>query len=117
VAVAGRPASRVEEISWRVEGEAVIITVRGDGAFADDAVSVIPMVNPPRILVRVRRIVDQYSRYQIPVDSALVTQIRTGHHPEQNPPALYIVLDIADGGVQVLGSQIEGDTASIALGR
>jgi hypothetical protein len=116
-AASGARASRVDDISWRVEGDAVLISVRGDGLLSEGTVAVIPMTDPARILIRVRRIVEQYPRYQIDVDTALVTQIRTGYHPEQTPPALYIVLDIADEGVQVLGTRIEGNTATVALGR
>jgi hypothetical protein len=49
------------------------------------------------------------------VGSPELGQIRTGHHPEQRPPSLYVVLDLTGGDVGVTGSEIRGSELRVTL--
>jgi hypothetical protein len=109
------PATMVESIEWQIAGGATEVVIRGNGLIAEDSVSVFPMRNPDRILVRLRRIEEQYRAYEIPVGSAEVNRIRTGHHPEQKPPALYVVLDLANPLVGVADFRADGNTLRVTV--
>jgi hypothetical protein len=111
----GTPASQVEFIEYRAAAGATEIVIRGNGVIDEESVTLFPMRNPDRILVRVRRIYEKYSSYEIPVGSSEVERIRIGHHPEQTPPALYVVLDLADPLVGVSELQVAGDTIQVKV--
>jgi hypothetical protein len=75
------------------------------------------MSDPPRILVRIRKIVEGFDREQIEVNSDEVSAVRIGHHPDQNPPALYVVLDLTGADVVVGATEVEADLLRVTVSR
>jgi hypothetical protein len=68
-------------------------------------------------LVRIRGIDSGYAPTEIEVGSSEVQRIRVGYHPEENPPSLYVVLDLADGAVDVRESGVRGDVLTVTVGQ
>jgi hypothetical protein len=111
------PADLVEDVSWRQTGAGTEIVITGNGSFDEQWVSVLPMSAPPRILIRLRQIKEKYRAYELAAGTDEVLRIRLGHHPEQSPPALYVVLDVPDPSVHALGTVIEGNQVRVTVGR
>jgi hypothetical protein len=110
-------ATAVVNLSWSRQGAETVVTITGNGAFSDQALDVMSMSDPPRVLVRIYRITEGYSQAEIAVSSPELSKIRIGHHPEYQPPQLYVVLDLAGSAVKVTGSTIQGDTIRVRLGK
>jgi len=114
---APRPASKIVDVTAVSRGAETVVTIRGDGRFSNDSLRVSPMRNPPRVLVRIRGIESKFAPTQIEVGSPEVERIRIGHHPEERPPSLYVVLDLADAAVTVRETEVGGDTIVVFVGR
>ncbi|MFV2073518.1 MAG: PilZ domain-containing protein [Thermoanaerobaculales bacterium] len=111
------PANRVVDVSAVGLDEGTRVTIRGNGDFDPGTILIAPMTGPPRVLVRIRWIESRYELLQIDVGTPDVLQIRTGHHPEQNPPSLFVVLDLADDQVALGPTEVSGDTIIVNVGR
>jgi hypothetical protein len=111
------PATRVVDVSASVLVGTTSVLIRGNGSFNEAAVGIVPLADPPRIWVRVRGIETFYRPNQIEVGSPEVLRVRIGHHPEERPPALYVVIDLADAGMSVTGREIAGDSIRLRVGR
>lgn len=114
-AASGQSATGVGSITWTQEAGATRITIRGDGTFSEQSVSVSPMSSPPRVLIRLRR-VETFPKYEMSVGTFEVEKIRLGFHPELNPPALYVVVDLGAEGAQLQGHRVEGDRVIVTIG-
>ena len=93
------------------------LNVLGNAAIDERWVSIFPMSDPPRVLVRIRKIVEGFEREQIEINSDEVTLVRVGHHPEQNPPALYVVLDLTGDDVAVGATEVDADLLKVTVTR
>ncbi len=111
------PATRVVDVSASVQVGTTSVLIRGNGRLDDAAVGIVPLADPPRLWVRVRGIETFYRPSQIEVGSPEVLRVRIGHHPEERPPALYVVIDLADAGVSVSGREVVGDTIRLRVSR
>jgi hypothetical protein len=111
------PATRVVDVSASLQVGTTNVLIRGNGSFNDAAVGIVPLDGPPRIWVRLRGIETFYRPNQIEVGSPEVLRVRVGHHPEETPPSLWVVLDLADAGMSVTGREIVGDTIRLRVGR
>jgi Tfp pilus assembly protein PilZ len=109
------PATVVVSIVWRSGADGTEVEIRGNGTIAESTVETFGLSEPPRILVRIREIQQEYSSYELPVGTPEVERIRIGHHPELTPPALYVVLDLTRPDARVTGVSIEGDTARVTV--
>jgi uncharacterized protein (TIGR02266 family) len=110
-------ASAVEDVSAVGRGNATVVTVRGNGAFAGEDVRFSSLSDPPRVLIRIRRITSDYTPYRIEVGTSEVQRIRVGHHPEERPPSLFVVLDLADSEIVIREQEVGNDTVRVAVGR
>lgn len=115
--VAAAPARRVVDIAWVSADGVTTVVVQGDGAFEERRVAVDRLSSPPRVLVRLHAIEERYPRYTLEVGTEQVLRVRTGHHPELTPPALFVVLDLADESIEVQGTEVSGVTARVTVGR
>jgi hypothetical protein len=111
------PASRVLEVDAVRSGDATVVRVRGNGGFEDSRLQVSMLREPPRVLARIARIETYYRPSEIEVGSPELVRVRVGYHPEDNPPKLYVVLDLADDTVVVRESSVSGDMIHIVVGR
>ncbi len=111
------PASVVSDITWSAGDRETSVTVTADGELRPDMVAALPMGDPPRILLRLRGIVEGYPAYSIEAGTPQLDRIRIGHHPEQRPPALYVVLDLPDAAVKASDVHVAGDRATVTLSR
>ncbi len=109
------PATVVESILWRSGAEGTEVVIRGNGTIAERTVETFGLSEPPRVLIRLREIQQEYSAYELPVGTTEIEQIRIGHHPELTPPALYVVLDLARPDARVVDVTVEGDTARVTV--
>ncbi len=115
--VTSTPASVISEIRWEPRADGTVIILRGNGSMDESQLRVDALSSPPRILIRMRGIVESYRPVATPVGTADVRALRVGHHPELKPPALWVVLDIADVNIEVKGVEVEGNTARVLVGR
>ncbi len=92
------------------------IGIRGNGQFLEGRVKVSRLKDPDRVWIRIQGIQTFYRPNEILVDSKEVERVRIGHHPEENPPSIYIVIDLADSRAQVHETWLQGDTFRVAVG-
>jgi len=112
-----RPVSRILQVAAEPGTGETVLIVRGNGPFLDNSYRVSTLTDPNRVLVRIRGIESGYAPTEIEVGSPEVERIRIGHHPEENPPSLYVVLDLAGAAVDVRDSGVRGDTLTVTVGR
>jgi hypothetical protein len=93
------------------------VVIRGNGSFTDEAVDVKTLRDPPRIWLRIRNIERFYRPNELTVGSPEVDRVRIGHHPEESPSSLYVVLDVTDEAVVVTKRSVEGNTISVTVAR
>ena len=110
-------ASRVVDVSAAARAHATTVVIRGNGAFDRAALKISRLEEPLRLWVRVLKIETFYKPNEIDVGSPEVRRVRIGYHPEENPPALYVVLDLAGDDVSLLDQSVQGDTIRLTVGR
>ena len=93
-----------------------MVVVQGNGKFEESMVRVAPMEDPARIWMRIRGIETFYRPNEIVVESPEVLRVRVGHHPEETPPSIYVVLDLADASAVLRDTSVRGDTIQVAVG-
>lgn len=111
------PATSVVSIDAEPADGGTAIRIRGDGVFADGAITVEGLSSPPRILIRIRGIEDVFRPYTIEADTAEVAQIRIGHHEDRRPPELWVVLDLARAGVTADQPRVAGDRLEVLVSK
>lgn len=110
-------ATRIEEISWRESAAGTVVTLQANGRLEPSRVALIPMASPPRLLIRLRYIEARYRVYTMDVTTPEVSAIRTGLHPELDPPALYVVLDLTSPDVAVAEHGFDGSRLRVEVAR
>jgi len=110
-------ATRIVDVAVARVGDATVIDIRGNGGLSEARLRVSALDDPPRVWVRIRGIEDFYRPNEIAVGSPEVSRIRVGHHPEESPVSLWVVLDLADGSVVVRDTTVSGDTIRVSVGR
>jgi uncharacterized protein (TIGR02266 family) len=96
------PLTAIRSITWRVAGGDTELTVRGDGPIRAGGYTRARLEgSSPRELIRIRGVRRAYSPARLPVGSAQLKQVRTGHHVLAGGDELHLVLDLADSAVVV----------------
>jgi len=111
------PATRIVDVAVARVGDATVVDIRGDGGFSEESLRVSALDDPPRVWLRIRGIENFYRPNEIEVGSPEVSGIRVGHHPEESPVSLWVVLDLADASVVVRDTTVSGDTIRVSVGR
>ena len=111
------PATTISDVRWEPRAEGTVVVIRGNGRMDESRVRADALSSPPRVLVRLGGIVEPYRPLEVTVGTDAVRFIRMGHHPEQKPPSLWVVLDVNGPGVKIKGVEVEGDTARVLVGR
>jgi hypothetical protein len=111
------PATRVLMVAATRIGDGTVITVRANGKLSESAVRVSMLDDPPRVWVRIFGIETFYRPNEIAVGSPEVQQVRVGHHPEETPQSLYVVIDLADRTAVAREHDVDGDTLRVVVGR
>jgi len=109
------PANTVTSIAVEPGQHGSTITIRANGGLEDGAISMESLPSPPRVLVRIRGIRNDFRPYTIESATPEVTRLRIGLHDERRPPELWVVVDLTGGEIAVQGIDIRGDTAEIEL--
>jgi uncharacterized protein (TIGR02266 family) len=112
-----RPATRVVDIAVARVDDATVVDIRGDGGLSEDRLRVSRLDDPPRVWVRIRGIETFFRPNEIVVGSPELSRIRVGHHPEDTPVSLWVVLDLADASMVVRDTTVSGDTLRVSIGR
>lgn len=111
------PASRLLLVAATRAGGGTVVTARGNGELSEDTVRVSLLENPARVWVRIQGIETFYRPNDIPVGSPEVERVRVGHHPEETPQSIYVVIDLADAAAVVREHTVEGDTLRVVVAR
>ncbi len=111
------PATRIVDVAVARVGDATVVDIRGNGDLSQDRLRVSLLDDPPRVWLRIRGIETFYRPNEIAVGSPELSRIRVGHHPEDKPVSLWVVLDLADGSVVVRDTTVSGDTIRVSVGR
>ena len=115
--VPDRQATRVLDIMAAARGDATTVTIRGDGYFDERSLRVSLLKDPARVWLRVKKIETSYRPNEIEVGSPQVLRVRVGHHTEENPPSLWVVLDLADDSMAVVDRKVDGNSIQLTVGR
>ncbi len=116
-AVAQVRASQVVNVAADTQGGVTTVTIRGNGEFDSSFIRSLRLEDPMRVWVSVSHIENPFKPNEIGVGSREVERVRIGYHPEDSPPALYIVLDLAGDDVFLLDTSVQGDTIRLTVGR
>ncbi len=111
------PATRIVDVAVKRVGDATVIDIRGNGDLSEDRLRVSLLADPPRVWLRIRGIETFFKPNEIAIGSPELSRIRVGHHPEDTPVSLWVVLDLADGSMVVRDTTVSGDTIRISVGR
>jgi len=115
--VARGRASQVVDVTAAAQGDATTVVIRGNGVFDPSSIRSLRLEEPFRIWLSVSPIETFFKPNEIGVGSPEIERIRIGYHPEDSPPALYIVLDLAGGDVFLLDTNVQGDAIRLTVGR
>ena len=113
----GQRADRILDIVAAARERTTTVVIRGNGLIGEEAVRISRLDDPARIWVRIRHIETFYRPNEIPVGSPEVLRVRVGHHPEEAPPSLWVVVDLADEAMAVTAREFAGDTVRLSVGR
>ena len=116
-AVAQGRASQVVDVAAFAQNDLTSVAIRGNGAFDPASIRSLRLEDPLRIWLSVSHIETFYKPNEIGVGSREIERIRIGYHPEDSPPALYIVLDLAGDDVYLLDTSVQGDVIRLTVGR
>ena len=109
------PATRVLMIDASDVGSTTVITVRANGELSEDSIRISPLKDPPRVWIRVFGIETFYRPSEIEVGTLEVERVRVGHHPEETPQSLYVVVDLENAAAGVREHSIDGDTLRVVV--
>ena len=110
-------ATRVLHVAASRSADETVVTVRANGELSLDSVRVSRLKDPARVWIRIQGIETFYRPNDIEVGTPEVVRIRVGHHPEETPQSLYVVLDLDDTAAEVREHSIMGDTLRVVVGR
>lgn len=112
---ATKPAAVLDDITWRRQGETLVVTLRADGAFFDDRWDRFRMdEGTPREVIRIRGIRERH-RPSIEVDEPELLRIRTGLHRTARGDELHVVLDLASPRVRLVDADSDGRELRLTL--
>ncbi|HSN56289.1 MAG TPA: PilZ domain-containing protein [Candidatus Sulfomarinibacteraceae bacterium] len=111
------PAGTLTAVDVAARADGTVVTLEADGSLADGAIALWNLPNPPRVVVRVIGITEDYRPYTIEAGTAEVDRLRIGFHGERRPPELWVVLDVTDPAVEVVDVSIRGATAELLVVR
>jgi len=111
------PATRVLQVAASRSADETVVTVRANGNLSQESVRVSRLKDPARVWVRIQGIETLYRPNEIEVGTAEVERVRVGHHPEETPQSLYVVLDLEDTAVEFREHTIKGDTLKVFVRR
>ena len=111
------PATRVLQVAASRIADETVVTVLVNGILSLDSVRVSLLKNPARVWVRIQGIETLYRPNEIQVGTPEVERVRVGHHPEETPQSLYVVVDLEDSTAVVREHTVKGDTLRVVVGR
>ncbi len=111
------PARRLLLVAGEHLGDETVVMIRGNGFFSNDSVQVMRLKDPERVWIRIQGIETFYRPNDIVVGSPEVDRLRVGHHPEETPQSIYVVVDLQDAAPAIRSHTIEGDTLRVVIGR
>ena len=111
------PATRVLDIVASRAADATVVEIRTNGALSPDTVRVSRLKDPARVLIRILGIETFYRPNEIEVETPEAKRVRVGHHPEETPQSLYVVIDLEDSEAVVREHTARGDTLRVVVGR
>ncbi|HSL17150.1 MAG TPA: hypothetical protein VLB51_04520, partial [Methylomirabilota bacterium] len=111
------PAGALTAVDVAARADGTVVTLEADGSLADGAIALWNLPDPPRVVVRVIGITEDYRPYTIEAGTAEVDRLRIGYHGERRPPELWVVLDVTDPAVEVVDVSIRGATAELLVAR
>lgn len=95
-------ATQIEAIRWTTEGARTRVTITANGPLPAAQVSRSRLGGEPiRELIVIKGIIAPFDPTSLEVGNAHLTRIRVGFHPELEPSALHIVLDLSGAGISV----------------
>ena len=115
--VAQGRASQVVDVAAAAQGDVTTVVIRGNGVFDPSSVRSLRLEDPLRIWLSVSPIETFFKPNEIAVGSREIERVRIGYHPEDSPPALYIVLDLAGDDVFLFDTSVQGDAIRLTVGR
>lgn len=109
------PATVLEDVTWRRQGDALVVTLTADGALLDERWDRFRMdQGTPREVIRIRGIRERH-RPSIPVDEPELLRIRTGLHRTARGDELHVVLDLGSPRVHLLNAETDGRRLHLTL--
>ncbi len=104
-------------ITWDLEADATVVTFELAGGLEPNDVELAPMVDPPRLLLRLPGVQGAFPELLLTVASPEVDQIRTWLHDELDPPELHVVLDLARDDVALAAADSRPGVLVLRLAR
>ncbi|MFN7943364.1 MAG: PilZ domain-containing protein [Thermoanaerobaculia bacterium] len=109
-------ATGIDAIDWTEATGITIVTVSGDGPFADGTVHYYEIGgDSPRILVKVQSVGRAFGKGTLTVGTAAVRTIRNAAHPSPGGGEVHIVIDLATPAPRLVGVEIAGSRIVVKL--
>ena len=94
-----------------------MVTIRTNGELSQESVRVSRLKDPARVWVRIQGIETFYRPNDIEVGTPEVERLRVGHHPEESPQSIYVVMDLENSAAVIREHTVRGDTLRVVVGR
>ncbi len=105
----------VQSIRWtRQEGQTEVRIV-ADAPIGSEDFNHLVLSDPPRVLIRLIGVQEEYRPYTTEVGGGGIEAIRAGLHREFDPPQLYVVLDLSSEDVAVQSLAAEDGAVRVVL--
>ena len=109
-------ATRITDIRWRTVAGGTDVTLAADGELRPGGYRWYEMRDArPRVLVRLTGMAAGYPSSSLDVGSPELASIRVGFHQKAAGNELHIVLDLANGNVEVAGVEGDGNELVVRL--
>ncbi|MFQ5525810.1 MAG: PilZ domain-containing protein [Thermoanaerobaculia bacterium] len=106
---------RVENISWRAEGDTTVVMIRLDAEVARTGFEVVRVNGgTPREVLKIRGVDTPYAR-EVAIGGDHVVRLRTGLHQGDEGSALHVVADLVGTSVKVLSVEPQGRDLEITF--
>jgi hypothetical protein len=108
-------ATRVLAIEVADRAGSTVVTIATDGAFQPGGLRSSELEDPPRLVLELEGITEEYTPYTTAVGGPRLAAVRVWHYGDRQPPELRVVLDLAAAEVTVDAVRVVGEQVQVTL--
>ncbi len=112
------PATALENVTWKVEGNQTVLTLWWDGALTKDRYSDLRVEGkPPKEVIKILGIKRPYPKTAIEIGTPHLIRIRNGYHLTLGGGELHVVLDLKGASNKIASIEPDGARLRISISK